>query len=162
MMAPNDPSESQFLQLTRQLQSFGRVLGINYVDVGHARQNGDFRRSSGDHEGVGAFNNLSDEILESLLRFSISIVPIVKQGEIYAIERQREAKCMKKEVRREKKIMAAQKEYDSALTYIGIYHKQACWLSEEDVARQFTKLTSNTSRVNAVKEQIRIREIGFG
>ena len=41
-------------------------------------------------------------------------------------------------------------------------HSQACWISEEDVARQFAKLTSKPARENAVKEQIRIRKIGFG
>ena len=42
---------------------------------------------------------------------------------------------MKKEVIRKKKILDAQKEYASALTYIEMYHSQACWRSEEDVAR---------------------------
>ena len=43
-----------------------------------------------------------------------------------------------------------------------MYHSHTCWISEEDVARQFAKITSNTEIVNAVKEQIRIIEIGFG
>ena len=34
MMASNDPSESPFTQLTRQLQSFGRVIGLNSADEG--------------------------------------------------------------------------------------------------------------------------------
>ena len=55
---------------------------------------------------------------ESLLRFSISLIPTVKQGERYAIERQRKAKLMKKEVLRKKKLLDAQKEYASGLTYI--------------------------------------------
>ena len=69
---------------------------------------------------------------------------------------------MKKEVLRNNKLLATQKEYASALTYIEMYHPQACWRSEEDVARQFAKLTINTARVNAMKEQITIIEIGFG
>ena len=62
MMASNDPYESPFVKLTRQLQSFGRVLGINSAAVGHARQNGEFCRSSEDYEGLGAFHKLSDEM----------------------------------------------------------------------------------------------------
>ena len=61
MMASNDPSESPFKKLTRQLQIFGRVPGINAADVGHARQNGGFRRNSGDYEGMVAFHKLSGE-----------------------------------------------------------------------------------------------------
>ena len=52
----------------------------------------------------------------------MSLVPTVKQGEIYAIERQRDAKWMKKEVLRKNKLLAEQKEYASALTYIEMYH----------------------------------------
>ena len=107
MMASNDKSEIPFAQLTRQLQSFGRALGINDSDVGHTRQNGDSRRSSGDYEGVGTFHELSDEMRESLLRFSVILVPTAKQGERDAIERQREAKWMKKEVLRKKKLLSA-------------------------------------------------------
>ena len=59
---------------------------------------------------------------ESLIRFSISLVTTVKQGEIYAIKRQRDAKWMKKEVLRKNKLLAEQKEYASALTYIEMYH----------------------------------------
>ena len=81
MVASNNPYGSPLAQLTRQLQSFGPVLGINTTAVGHTRQNGDFCRSSGDYEGVGTFNKLSDGMRESLLRFSISLVPTVKQGE---------------------------------------------------------------------------------
>ena len=69
---------------------------------------------------------------------------------------------MEKEVLRKKKLLDSKKEYASALTYIGMYHSQACWRSEEDVARQFVKITSNTARVNAVKDHIRIRDIAFG
>ena len=43
-----------------------------------------------------------------------------------------------------------------------MYPSQACWRSEEGVACQFAKMTSNRARVNSVKEQIRIREIVFG
>ena len=109
MMASNDPCESPFAQLTRQLQSFGRVLGISSAAVGHARQNGDFHCISGDYEGVRDFHKLSDGMRESLLRFSISLVPTVKQGERDEIERQRRATWMKKEVLRKKKLPAAQK-----------------------------------------------------
>ena len=96
MMVYNDPSDSPFAKLTRQLQSSESVLGINDAAVGNARQNGEFRRISGNYKLVGAFHKLSDEMRESLIRFSISLVPTVKQVERDAIERQRESKWMKK------------------------------------------------------------------
>ena len=81
MMASNNPYESPFAQLKRQLQSFGRAAA-----VGHAIQNVDFCHSSGDYEGVVSFHKISDEMRESLLKFSISNGPKVKQGERDAIE----------------------------------------------------------------------------
>ena len=69
---------------------------------------------------------------------------------------------MKNEVLRKKKLMDAQKNHSGALTYIERYHSQSSWQSGEDVARQFAKLTSNTAILNALKEHIRIREVGFG
>jgi hypothetical protein len=41
-MATNDPAESPFALLARQLQSFGRMLRIHASAVCHARVNGDF------------------------------------------------------------------------------------------------------------------------
>ena len=97
----------------------------NAAAVVHARHNGDFHRGSEYYEGMVAFHKLSDEMRESLLRFSICLDPTVKQGERCAVERQREAKWMRKEVLRKKKLLAAKKEYSSALTYIKMYHSQA-------------------------------------
>ena len=55
----------------------------------------------------------------------------MKQGERYAIERQLEAKWMKKEVLRKKKMLDAKNEYGSTLTsicvcVIGLRTRKAC------------------------------------
>ena len=42
MMATNDPAESPFAALTRQLEQYGRVLRIHSDAIGHARTNCDF------------------------------------------------------------------------------------------------------------------------
>ncbi len=39
--ATNDPAESPFTKLTRELQCFGIILGIHASAVGHARINSD-------------------------------------------------------------------------------------------------------------------------
>jgi len=57
--ATNDPAESPFAQLTRQLQCFGRILGIHASAVGHARINGDFNRDIKDTEKDGAYFKLT-------------------------------------------------------------------------------------------------------
>ena len=55
----NDPSESPFAQLTRQLQCFGRILGIHASAVRHARINGDFIRDIKDNSNDGAYFKLT-------------------------------------------------------------------------------------------------------
>ena len=41
-MDTNDPAESLFTALIRQLEQYWRVLGIHAADIGHTRINGDF------------------------------------------------------------------------------------------------------------------------
>ena len=55
-----------------------------------------------------------------------------------------------------------QKEYVNALTYIDMFHSPACWKTVAEAKRLFRSLSSNASKLEAVKEQIRIRVVGFG
>ena len=43
-----------------------------------------------------------------------------------------------------------------------MYHSPACWRTKSDAKKTFDKLNSRAARIDAVKEQIRIRVIGFG
>ena len=74
-MATNDPAEAPFAALTRQMEQFGRVLGIHASGVGHARINGDFERDLNDGGSDGAYYQLPDDMRNSLLRFALSVAP---------------------------------------------------------------------------------------
>ena len=73
-----------------------------------------------------------------------------------------EAKKRKLDQLRRKKFIAAQTKYADALTYIDMFHSPACWMTKADARREFGKLASKTAKLNTVKEQIRIRVLGFG
>lgn len=161
-MATNDPAESPFAQLTQQLQTFGRILGIHASAVGHARVNGDFKRDIKNPEFDGAYHKLSKEMRESLLMFALNAAPRVRATARAAEEKQRAAKEEKRKLLRKNKLLAAQEEYVKALTYIEMYHSPACWNTREEVHQRFNNLSSETARKEAVKEQIRIRVLGFG
>ena len=161
-MATNDPAESPFAQLTRQLQNFGRILGIHASAVGHARVNGDFKRDINNPQLDGAYHKLSKEMRESLLMFALNAAPRVRVAAREAEEKQRAAKEEKRKMMKQKKILAAQEEYVKALTYIEMYHSPACWKTPEEVNQRFNNLSSESARKEAVKEQIRIRVLGFG
>jgi hypothetical protein len=98
---------------------------------------------------------------ESLLTYALSIAPTVRKEEKEALEFQREAKKQKQKVLLEKQMLACKKEYADALTYIEIAHSPAFWSTKKVAKTQFKKLTSNSAKLNAVKEQIRIC-LGFG
>jgi len=63
---------------------------------------------------------------------------------------------------RETKIIPMKREYANALTYIDMFHWSACWRTVSEARQVYNKLTSVTAQKEAVKENIRIRVIGFG
>ena len=99
---------------------------------------------------------------DSLLRFALKASPGMRKAEATALDQQREAKAQKKALLRKKKLLAAESRYATALTYIEMYYSPAAWKTSTQARGEFNKLTSNTAKLNAVKEQIRIRVLGFG
>jgi len=161
-MATNDSAESPFAMLTQQMQQFGTILGIHASAVGQAKMNGDFKRDSQGRESTGSFLRLPKEMKESLLRLALSIAPDVRRKEQAALDRQRESKNLKMETLRKKKLLAAQYEYAAALTFIEMYHSDACWKTAAAARGNFDELGSETAKREAVKDQIRIRVNGLG
>ena len=86
----------------------------------------------------------------------------MRREEKVQLNNQREAKHEKKQILRQKKMLACQKEYGNKLTYIEMANSPAFWKTKTIANREFKNLPSETARLNAVKEQIRIRIIGFG
>ena len=99
---------------------------------------------------------------QSLLQFALNVAPIVRKSEKVALDKQRESKRKHQEELRKKKMLAVQLEYANALTYIDMFHSGACWKSKVDAKKYFSKLNSRAAKLEAVKDQIRIRVIGFG
>ena len=160
--ATNDPAESPFASLTRQLQSFGRVLGIHASAVGHARINGDFKRDPKDASNDGSYFKLSQNERDSLLSYALYASPAVRIEEKVLLDNQREEKNVKQQLLRQKKMLACQKEYGEKLTFIEMANSPAFWNSKAVANREYNKLESHTAKLNAVKNQIRIHVIGFG
>jgi hypothetical protein len=50
----------------------------------------------------------------------------------------------------------------NALTYIDMFNSSACWKTKSIAQTEFGKLQRKTAKLDAVKEQIRIRVLGFG
>ena len=94
---------------------------------------------------------------DSLLLFALKSAPQARKAEHAALDKQREAKKKKQDLLRQKKLLAAQREYASALMYIDMYHSSACWRTAASAQKHFKKLTSVTAKREVVKGQRRIR-----
>ena len=140
--------------MTHQLQSFGRLLGIHASAVGHARMNKDFTRKIEDSSHDGAYHQLSHEMRQSLLQFALNIAPAVRKTEKISLDKQRDSKRTRQDEVRKKKMLAVQLEYANALTYIKMFHSQACWKSKTDAKTAFKKLNSHAAKLDTVKDQI--------
>ena len=134
-LATNDPAKSSFASLTRQLQAFGRVLGIHSSAVGQARVNGDFEHKHINGLQDGAYHCLPPNMRQSSMKFALKIAPAVRRSEKTALDKQRESKQKKQDLLRNKKILAVQKEYANALTYIDMFHSPACWRTKNDAKK---------------------------
>jgi hypothetical protein len=110
----------------------------------------------------GAYHQLSYEMQQSLLQFALNVAPSVRKSEKLSLDKQQDSKRKRQDELRKKKMLAVQLEYANALTYIDMFHSQACWKSKTDAKNAYKKLNSRAAKLEAVKEQIRIRVIGFG
>jgi hypothetical protein len=90
--ATNDPAESPFAQLTRQLQCFGQLLGIHASAVSQARINGDFKRDLKDSSKDGAYFKLSPDELQSLFAYALRASPAVQREKKVHLKVQRDGK----------------------------------------------------------------------
>jgi hypothetical protein len=153
--------ESPFASLTCELQSFGCVLGIHASAVGHARINGDFKRDPKAASNDGAYFKLTQKERDSLLSYALYASPAVRIEEKVLLDNQQEAKNEKQKLLRQKKMLACQKEYGDKLIFIEIANSLAFWSTKAVACREYNKLESHTTKLNAVKDQMRIRVIGI-
>jgi hypothetical protein len=78
------------------------------------------------------------------------------------LERQAKARRIKEELIKEKNLERAIEEYIDALYYYQMYFSPACWKGDPKiVATELKKLTSETMRYSALKENIMIRVKGL-
>ena len=112
-----------------------------------------FKRDLKDSSKDGAYFKLSPDELQSLLAYALCASPAVQREEKVQLNAQREAKNQK-QLLRNKKMLACQREYGDKLTYIEMAKSPAFWESVAKAKKAYKKLESNTARLNALKEQI--------
>ena len=168
--AVNDPAESSFGGLTQQLQCFGRIALASAGGVAQARWNGDLKRqrtartakgkaSTSAKDGI--FHRLPVKMQASLLTMCMAALAETRVADQAALKAQREAKRRKQELAREAALAKGQESFIDALYYREMYDSPACWKTAAAVDRELAKLKSKASQLEALKENIRMRVLGF-
>ena len=162
-MATNDLAEHGFAIFTQQVQMFNRIGIGNAAGTAQAKMNKDFdRKELGKKHTDGPFHQLSDKMKNSLIMMALRMAPKIRIQEAAALQKQSNYKLEKQKILEKAKIVAATEEYTQALVLIEQYHSPACLRNEEQVEREYIKLTSETAKINLMKQQITIRVKGFG
>ena len=169
-MAVNDPAERSFGALTGQLQSFGRIGLTNAAGVSQVRTNGDFKRgfeasSSNKRKHankMGFFHTLPENLRTSLIIMAMEHSPVSRNSDRLLLSKQRDAKMKKEKIAHELGMKNATEKYIDSLYYYDKYGSSACWMKVSDVDKELKNLKSKSAKLWALKENIRIRVIGFG
>ena len=69
---------------------------------------------------------------------------------------------LKEKLAHEHGLQMATEKYIDALYYYDKYGSPACWMNVKDINREMKKLKSVSAKLSALKENIRIRVLGFG
>jgi hypothetical protein len=177
-MAVNDPAESIFGAATREISTYGRIGFGEASAVATARRNKDFLRSAKTEKrkpkadvaggekrasgAVGMFHSLSPEMREALTVMAARSCTAEAAVDRSDLKVQREARRRKEELAAEKGREKATEGYVEALYYFEMWESAACWKTAAEATAEYAKLTSTAARLQALKEQIRIRVQGFG
>lgn len=170
--AVNDPAESSMAGMTREIECFGRIAIPSAAGVGQARFNGDLWREIIDKKSMkavkkkssrdGIFHSLSKEMSDSLLTMSLEDMKEVRKKDGEALAAQRKAKRRKEELAKAASMEKGQEAFIDALYYHEMYGSAACWKTAQAVDRELAKLKTKTAKLEALKENIKMRVVGLG
>ena len=69
---------------------------------------------------------------------------------------------MKREAIIKNNLEKASRKHSQQLIFLEMYHSRACWKTVEEVSRIFRKIVLTTQKLEAIKDQIKMRVIGLG
>ena len=164
--ATNDRSESALGGTTHQLQQYGRIGITNAAAMSDAKTNGYFRRftcQSGRTETKGMFHQFERRMRECLLTVAIEDAPQTVSVNREELDNQREAKRKKEEMIKKKSLEKAEEALIEASYYWDMCFSDVCWNGKQSIVKtMLARLRSESAKVEALKENIRMRVLGLG
>ena len=108
------------------------------------------------------FHQFPQELRECLLMMAIEAAPDTRSHNREELEKQREAKRKKEEMLRDAGLLKAKEKLIEAAYYHRMYNSLACCKGDSKVvSKMLERITSESGKIEALKENIRIRVIGF-
>ena len=175
-LATDDPAESCHGATTREIHTASRVSLGNAGAVGMGRRNGDYaravatetRKSSKPQGGVvkpqplGFMHRITPELKTAILMMAQCDAPSEMAQERTDLFNQRQARRRKEELALEVGRHNATEQYVDKLYYHEKWGSAACWKTVAVAERELEKCSSKSAKLDALKEQIKIRTLGLG
>jgi len=120
-------------------------------------------RKKEDAKCQGLFHGLSNELRQAIVLVAMEDASSTRIQNCTDIQAQDTARREKEELCKEKNTENATEEYIEGLYYHRMYFSTPCWIDDHRyVKRELCKLTSESAKYHALKENIMIRVKGFG
>ena len=161
--ATNDEAESSLGGTTHQIQKYGRINVYAASAIADMRRNAFMHRPGSGNEELGLFHQFSSILQEAIIKVAMFDAPETRKSNNSNIQKQQRAKRKKKELLKQLGMKKAQEAYIDAIYYHRMYYSEACWKGDPKVVTaNLRRFKSESSKYEALKENIRIRVKGFG
>jgi hypothetical protein len=163
MTATNDEAESVLGGTTANIQRYGRINLSNAAAISDAKRNKYFARPAKKNGCRGLFHDIDEAIQECIVSIAIKDAPRTRERHIEELEQQATARRMKEEIIKEKGLQKSMEEHIDAQYYHRMWNSDACWKDDpKNVTKELKKIKSESGKMHGVKENLKIRYIGFG
>jgi hypothetical protein len=161
--ATNDRSKSA-LGGINQLQKYDCIGLPNAAAPSNAKTNGYFHCfSANGNTTKGMFHQFDPKMRECLLMVAIEDASDTLSVNRDDLDKQQEAKKKKEEMIKKKSLEKAKGDLVEASYYWEMYHSDVCWKGEQSiVGKMLGRLKSESAKLEALKEKIRMCVIGLG
>lgn len=169
--ATNDIGESSLASTTRQIQTYGRISVKNAAAISDIRRNRFLERGTMDEKmkdkrkrKPGYYFALPKEVSSASILSSIKDQKQQRQRNNDELEAQRKVAREKEELLIKLNLHNATEKHIDAIYYFKMAHSPACLkkLTAVELKDYIDKLPSKSRRLEVLKENIRMRKLGYG
>jgi hypothetical protein len=168
-MPPWHPRVLRQPLLCRGVQRFGRIALSSAGAISDMKRNAFFQRctpSTNTNPSVnpcGLFHQFAHEIRHAIVVVAMKDAPATRLRNNEDLALQAKARREKEEMIKAKNMEKATEELIEAMYYYAMYSLAACWKDNVRIDdSELKKITSETARYDALKENIMIQVKGFG